>query len=88
MQEKLYLATEAPAFSGGEGLGSDDDDARVGEIRVRTDGLHNLKSVDLWHHEVEQDEVGTMAADQVDPLPPIVCFKNLIVASGLQHAAQ
>ena len=67
------------------GLGSDQDDRDERQRGIGFEAFDGLDAVELWHHHVEQHEVGHQLADFLQRLEPIGCGHHLVALGFEPH---
>ncbi len=69
-------------------VGADHDDRNISLVRIALDRFQNLVSVQVWHHQVEQDETEFFLLDQRDRLVSTGRAGDALVTIVFEHQLQ
>src|SRR5262249_1533514 len=69
-------------------VGADHDDRNISVVRIALGRFENLVSVQVRHHQIEQDETELFLLDQRDRLVSTSRASDPLVAIGFQHQLQ
>jgi hypothetical protein len=72
----------------GVGVGADHDDRDISLVRIAPDHFENLVPVQIWHHQIEQDEAEFLLLDERDRLVSTSRAGDMLVTIGFQHQLQ
>src|SRR5207245_5809024 len=60
LDDRLDVALQPLAVLAGDVLGGVDQDRDLGGVRIAAQGRHDFETVDLGHHQVQDDQVGLL----------------------------
>src|SRR5262249_78412 len=87
---QIVVGTDLDALRNlvGVRVGADHDDRNISVVRIALGRFENLVSVQVRHHQIEQDETELFLLDQRDRLVSTGRASDALVAIGFQHQLQ